>query len=85
MAPNRGVEGVEKKALKVAEMLVILLLFNCVYAHALEGLMNDKDQDLLRQTGKSCVFILIFFKSNFFVSHFIHPLSFLPLCRDEFW
>ena len=59
MAPNRGAETFGIKVLKVAEFLRILLLFNCVYVHALEGLMNDKDQDLLRQTGKSFVFTLI--------------------------
>ena len=43
MAPNRG--------LKV-EFVAVLLWFNCVDAHALEGVMSDRDQDLLRHTGK---------------------------------
>ena len=75
MAPNRGASSVQARALKLAEILTILLLFNCVNVLTLEGVMNSRDQEILRQTGKSITIITLFLPAYYCVYQSFVPLT----------
>ena len=61
MAPNRGRKAVRESILKVAALAVLVSVFNCINGQELEGIMNERDQALLRETGKAFINRLLVF------------------------